>query len=197
MRTSTLTLGGLLSAGALAAATVVGGAGIAGAQSGVLSSASLGSSTSAEEAPALALTIDDATPEGVKGALENLTDEEATNCSIAISHADVAKKYEAYVADNNELPASGSSLDDELQAANELHQNWIALPGTIDASDTADWEGAQGAVTATEDYPAGAWASCDIDGEKVFAFAYEAQPDGFFGSVQGLIGSLDIGGSLT
>ncbi|MDN5746536.1 MAG: hypothetical protein L0H31_15660 [Nocardioidaceae bacterium] len=193
MRNSTLSFSGLLSAGVLAAATVVGGAGIASAQSGVLSSGSLGSSGSADDA-ALVLTIYEATPEGVTGTVQNMSAEDAENCAIAVSHADVAAQYEEYFAENGELPAKDSEQWDALQDANELVQNWVAFPGTVDAEGTENWDSGQGPDTAEGDYPAGAWVTCDVDGEEEVAFAYESQ--GIIGSVQGLIGSLDIGGSL-
>lgn len=189
-------IGAFVASTAFASATILGGAGVASAGSLDLGSLDLGSLGSAGEVaePALALTIEEAGVEGVNGELFNLTENEATNCVVAVSTADVAAKYEAFYAANEEFPAEGSAEDDALQAANEKSQNWLAFPGTVVANDDVSWEGTQGPNPAEDDYRAGAWVQCDIDGEPQVAFAYEpAEP---VGSVEGFIGSIDFGGSL-
>lgn len=187
MRTNRI--GAFVASTALAAATILGGAGIASADP----LGSLGSSAAAE-GPALELTLDEADVEATSGTIVNLTEDEATSCVVAVSDADVVEQYEAYYAANEALPAVGSDAEVAMQEANALGQNWLALGLSVDAEDSADWVGSQGATPAADDYRAGAFVQCEIDGEQQVAFAYE--PAGFIGSVEGVIGSIDFGGSL-
>lgn len=118
---------------------------------------------------------------------------QASNCFVAVSHADVISLYEAHLADNTELPEPGSDPDDALQEADAKHQNWFAAPGDIADGAIVEWEGLQGPGTAEEDYRAGALATCDIGDDTAYAFAYETET---VGSVEGALGSIDVGGSL-
>ena len=138
MRTTSSRIGAVVSASALAAVTVVGGAGIAQADSLDLGSIIPGSSA---PDPSLELVIGQANPEGVSGTLtaHNVEDTDTLeNCVVSVSTAEVASLYEDHYLDEGSMPVAGSDQDDALQAASALHRNWIALATFEEGERTTD-----------------------------------------------------------
>lgn len=167
MRLSTK-LGASLSAAALGSAVVLGGAGIAQAQS----SGSLGSS---DPAPVV-LTVSGDT-EAVGGEITNNTDGELT-CGLAVMDAEVMAELEKLVAGGMSVVEASAELDDKVQESNAEGKNALGSV-TVEAGETTDWEGV-GSYGPETDPRSGAVAVC---GDEV-AFAYESG---------GLFGSLDMG----
>lgn len=177
---------GIAATVALGAATVLGGAGVAQAQS----SGSLGSLTAGSSAPApLELTLDEADKDGAQGTFTNKTTQTVENCIVAVSDAEVVRDIEAAHKKGTEINPLPANLDKKLQDANALHQNWLAVGVGADAGKTAPWTGAQGAVKADKDYQAGAFVRCVVDGKDTFAFAYEPGGTGSLSNVFGSLGS--------
>lgn len=172
MRLSTK-LGASISTAALGAAAVLGGAGVAQAQS----LGSLGSS-----APdAVTLTVAGDT-EGVGGEITNNTDS-ALTCNIGVSTAEVISAIENGIDDETSFDEANAAVATERAAANALGQNALALSVTVPAGETVTWTGG-GSYGPAKDFRAGAAANC---GDEV-AFAYE--PGGLFGSLDmGSLGS--------
>lgn len=164
-------LGASLSAAALGSAVVLGGAGIAQAQS----AGSLGSLGSSDPAPVV-LTVE-GDKDSVAGTITNNTGEEIT-CTVAVMDASVIAQIEGLVADGKTVMEAATELDEAVQKSNSEGKN--ALAGVaVPANDTADWDGV-GSYGPAEDYRSGAVAAC---GDEV-AFAYEST---------GAFGSLDMG----
>ena len=170
MRLSTK-LGASISTAALGAAAVLGGAGVAQAQS----LGSLGSS-----APAgVTLTVAGDT-EAVGGEITNNTDG-ALTCTIGVSNAEVISAIENGIDDETSFDEANAAVAEERAAANLLGQNALAV-ATVPAGETVTWSGA--GYGPDEDFRAGAAAKC---GDEV-AFAYES--GGLFGSLNmGSLGS--------
>lgn len=165
-----------LSAAALGSAVVLGGAGIANAQS----SGSLGSS--GPDAVVLTVAGDG---EEVGGTIANNTSE-SLNCSIVVSDSRVISAVEDDFGGETSLAEAFAENNDALQEANGEGKNaiWgIPVPIAVPANSEVDWTGA--GYSPTADYRAGAAADCG--GDNV-AFAYE--PGGLFGSLDmGSLGS--------
>ncbi|MEV8223696.1 hypothetical protein AB0P16_14710 [Dietzia maris] len=167
MRLSTK-LGASISTAALGAAAVLGGAGVAQAQS----LGSLGSS----EPDAVTLTVA-GDMEGVAGEITNNTDG-ALTCTIGVSNAEVISAIENGIDDETSFDEANDAVATEREAANVLGQNALAF-ATVPAGETVTWSGI-GSYGPAEDFRAGAAADC---GDEI-AFAYESG---------GLFGSLDMG----
>lgn len=168
MRLSTK-IGASISTAALGAAAVLGGAGVAQAQS----LGSLGSS-----APdAVTLTVAGDT-EAVGGEITNNTEADLT-CLIAVSDAEVISGIEGAVNDGDSYADAVAENNDAMQEANGEGKNAQALGLVVPANDSIEWEGI-GSYGPAADYRSGAVANC---GDEV-AFAYESG---------GLFGSLDMG----
>lgn len=165
-------LGASLSAAALGSAVVLGGAGIAQAQS----AGSLGSLGSSDPAPVV-LTVE-GDKDSVGGTITNNTGE-AITCTVAVMDASVIAQIEGLVADGKTVKEASTELDEAVQKSNSEGKNALALGVAVAANDTADWDGV-GSYGPAEDYRSGAVATC---GDEV-AFAYEST---------GAFGSLDMG----
>lgn len=166
----------LLSAAALAGATLVASAGAAGAQSD-----SFGSLTSGSSSPDYGLTLTEVTTDDVETTFEGtLTNNTAQpiECQIYLYEASVlAAEEELYNAGEEEW--YGGDLD------------WIDV--NVEANASVDWNASldgQG-----DDFVGGANADCEISdsGPHLQLFAYEAGDS--IGSLD--LGSLDVGGSLS
>ena len=175
MRLSTK-LGASMSAAALGSAVVLGGAGIAQAQSLDAASAALGSA----DAPEFVLTVE-GDEDAVGGEIANNTDAPVT-CDITATSADAAGAIEEAFADGSNLGDAIGAAEEYL-AAGVAGQNAFAGDVVVDALGTETWVGADFEDTVygpDEDYLAGAVAQCDD--EVVFAYESDA-----------LFGSLDMG----
>ncbi|AWH93136.1 hypothetical protein [Dietzia lutea] len=168
MRLSTK-IGATLSTAALSGAAVLGGAGVAQAQS-------LGSLGSSDPAPVVLTVAGD--EDAVGGTISNNT-EEAVTCTITVSDAEVMSDIEAVF---NEGTTIGEAIDvsADFIAAGFEGKNTVT---TVDvaANDTEVWAG-NATYNPEADFRAGASAQCGEEG----AFAYE--PGGVFGSLS--MGSL-------
>lgn len=157
-----------ISTAALGAAAVLGGAGVAQAQS----LGSLGSS-----APdGVTLTVAGDT-EAVGGEITNNT-EDGLTCTIAVSDAEVISAIEDSIADGDTYVEAVAANNDALQEANADGKNALA-GGALAAGETIEWAGA-GSYGPDADFRAGAVAVCGAE----IAFAYESG---------GIFGSLDMG----
>ena len=168
----TTKLGASISTAALGAAAVLGGAGVAQAQS----LGSLGSS-----APdAVTLTVAGDT-EGVGGEITNNTEADLT-CVIRVTDADVMSDVENAIDEDTTFTEAWAQYDDDIQAANAEGKNALAS-ATVAAGASVEWTGV-GSYDPEADYRSGAVATC---GDEV-AFAHE--PGGLFGSLDmGSLGS--------
>lgn len=177
---------GIVATTALGAATVLGGAGIAQAQS----SGSLGSLTagsSAEETPApLVLDLADAGKDGANGTLTNNT-EDSLSCYVAVTTAEKAAEAEELLAPDDAV-LSLSVLQELVQGA---PFGFVAAP--VEAENSAEWTVAVNG--AEKDFRAGAMAICDPTGDAPsYAFDYEDEDEdeaanGSLGNVLGSLGS--------
>lgn len=170
----------LLSAAALAAASLAGGAGLASAAPGSLDSLSGGNGGSED----LVLTITDATTDDgtttVTGRVENNTTESA-NCWIDVYYASIVDTAQgAYDADHGDWNPGGIG----------------SLGWTVDdfpAGDTAGWDVDFDAQPAG--FVPGAIAICTLaespNNHYLFAYGPEYSAPGSLD-----LGSLDVGGSL-
>lgn len=78
-------------------------------------------------APApLALTINEATVDGVSGPFTGNTDESLRNCIVVVSHSDVVRDIQATYANGTDIKPLPDNLEANLQNANALHQKWLA-----------------------------------------------------------------------
>ena len=170
---------------ALGAATVLGGAGIAQADS-------LGSLTAGSSAPApLVLNLDEANKDGAKGSFTNQTEAEVKSCTVTVSTAEFVRKLDDLNSGGKDI--ASSKWTDELSAeyalAGAAGQNFQANDLDAEAGKEKAWTGTKvGEATTAEDYQAGAWVQCMV-GEKVeYAFDYEEEAS--TGSLDNILGSL-------
>ena len=168
----------LAASGALAAVTVLGGAGIAQAQSAdFLPLGSLGSSAAKEEAPdpSVSLTIEKADKAGTNGTI--VADDFATgtnpaNCKVTLAGAADVKALED--GDKDSLPSTGK-YDATVAAFANGAANWTVTHTTA----------------LSEDARFGAVVNCD---DELVAYAYEAKTISDY--IGDFVSSIDFFGSL-
>ena len=168
---------GIAATAALGAASVLGGAGIASAQS-------LGSLTAGSSGPApLVLDLEDAGTEKANGTLTNNT-EKALECDII-------------VGDSKTLSDAETALAADATTDVSTLAGFGFVPAlAVKANDSAEWD-----VTYTKlsaDPIAGAVAYCgDAGTERLHAFDYEADGTGSLDGVLGSLGSSNGAGDDT
>ncbi|MGX1597674.1 hypothetical protein ACWIDS_11495 [Dietzia maris] len=170
MRPSTK-IGATLSTAALGAATVLGGAGVAQAQS----LGSLGSSAEAD----LTLELEAATDVAANGTLANNTETDLT-CYVGVADEEAIADAAAGAADVEILEAYFAGLSAGVAVTSAL---------AVDAGESAEW-----AVALDEeaDFTAGALAFCEggEGDDAVETFVVDYEPSGLLGSLNmGSLGS--------
>ncbi|MFJ5871986.1 hypothetical protein ACIQD2_12675 [Dietzia maris] len=170
MRLSTK-IGATLSTAALGAATVLGGAGVAQAQS----LGSLGSSAEAD----LSLELEAATDVAANGTLTNNTETDRT-CYIGVADEETVASAAAGAADVEDLEAYFAGLSAGVA---------VTGPLLVDAGGSVDWD-----VVLDEeaDFTAGALAFCEggEGDDAVETFVVDYEPSGLMGSLNmGSLGS--------
>lgn len=156
----------VLASTAFAASLVLGGAGVAGAQS---------SDSLMPEAPEIAATVaGDA--EAIGGTITNNTDADE-HCHVVATDRGVVEQFEALVGDGVAPEDAFLQLEDQIQAANDEGRNAIVRAVPVPAGETVSWEG-QG-YEPVEDPESGAIVTC---GGPV-GVAYE--DEGTLGSLEG------------
>lgn len=153
---------------ALGAASLVGGAGIAQAQS-----LDTGSFSAASEAQrALSLSFASAGADGAAGMLVNNTDVDV-ECEVLVGPAPLIRSLEEHLAAGGGMDGP-AGYEDALAAATSAGAVGIDLLG-LSAGEAGGWEVE---LSATADFDAGAMALCGHDYLYVYEFAYESAAGG-------------------
>jgi hypothetical protein len=170
MRLSTK-IGATLSTAALGAATVLGGAGVAQAQS----LGSLGSSAEAD----LTLALEAATDAAANGTLMNNTETDLT-CYVGVAGEEAIADAAAGAAGEENLEAYFAGL-----AVGEV----VTAPLAVGAGETVEWDVV---LDGEADFTAGALAFCEggTGDDAVETFVVDYEPSGLMGSLNmGSLGS--------